>query len=194
MMGLILVLECLLSGVHGRLWVRPFKPGIKCCCFIRTRLHGHLPGIGEPQAWLPGARYMLSRGLGVRQTGLTGTEILPAHGYQDRGKDRCGLLPGLLLFSLVVPPLQRYTISGMGYLIPQSFAAGGNWAISRFLGCNQWPVVLGVQDPDSSPRAFHRVGGRGCSLNRRHNRYSYVTTGTAAGFDGEAMGIKPLWS
>jgi hypothetical protein len=79
---------------------------------------------------------MLSRGLGVRQTGLTGTEILPAHGYQDRGKDWCGLLPGLLLFSLVVPPLQRYTISGMGYLIPQSFAAVGNWAISRFLGCN----------------------------------------------------------
>jgi hypothetical protein len=55
-------------------------------------------------------------------------------------------------------------------------------------------VELGVQDPDSSPRAFRRVGGRGHSLDGRHNRYLYVTTGTAAGFGGEAMGLKPPWS
>jgi hypothetical protein len=64
MMGLILVLECLLLGVHGRLWVRPFKPGIKCYCFLRTRLHGHLPDIGEPQMWLPGAQVYAESGLG----------------------------------------------------------------------------------------------------------------------------------
>jgi hypothetical protein len=151
MMGLILVLECLLSGVHGRLWVRPFKPGIKCCCFLRTRLHGHLPGIGEPQAWLPGARYMLSRGLGVRQTGLIGTKILPAHGYQDRRKDWCGLLPGLLLFRLVVPPLRRYTISGMGYLIPQSFAVGGNWSYLDFWVVTSGPWYSGYKTPIVAP-------------------------------------------
>jgi hypothetical protein len=37
--------------------------------------------------------------------GLTSGEILPARGYQDGGKDWCGLLPGLVLFKLVVPPL-----------------------------------------------------------------------------------------
>jgi hypothetical protein len=35
---------------------------------------------------------MSSRGLRIRQTGLTGAEILPVHGYQDGGKDGCGLL------------------------------------------------------------------------------------------------------
>jgi hypothetical protein len=38
-----------------------------------------------------------------------------------------------------------------------------------------------VQDLDSSPRAFHRAGGRSHSLDRRQNRYSHVTAGTVAG-------------
>jgi hypothetical protein len=43
---------------------------------------------------------------GKRQFGLTGDEILPAHGYRDRKKYWCRLLLGLALFKLVVPPLQ----------------------------------------------------------------------------------------
>jgi hypothetical protein len=42
----------------------------------------------------------------MRRTELTGDKILPAHGYQDRGKYWCGLLPGLVLFRFVVSPLQ----------------------------------------------------------------------------------------
>jgi hypothetical protein len=42
----------------------------------------------------------------------------------------------------------------MGYVLPQSFAAGPD-----FLGHRQWPAVFGVQDLDSSPRTFHRAGG-----------------------------------
>jgi hypothetical protein len=38
------------------------------------------------------------------------------------------------------------------------------------------------------------VGGRGHSLDGRHNRYSYVATGTAAGFGGEAMELNLPWS
>jgi hypothetical protein len=79
----------------------------------------------------------------------------------------------------------------MGYLVSQPFAAGGNRIVFKFLGHSRRPVVRGVQDPDSSPRAFRRAGGRSHSVNRRYNRCSYVTMGTATGFGGEAMGIKP---
>jgi hypothetical protein len=44
--------------------------------------------------------------MGIRQTWLIGGEILPTHGYRDGRKDWCGLLQGLALFRLVVPPLQ----------------------------------------------------------------------------------------
>jgi hypothetical protein len=43
-----------------------------------------------------------------------------------------------------------------------------------------------VKDPDSSPRAFRRAGSQNHSLNRKQNRYSYITTSTIAGFGGEA--------
>jgi hypothetical protein len=49
------------------------------------------------------------------------------------------------------------------------------------LGRNRCPLVPWVQDPDSSPRAFHRAGGRSRSLNGRQNRYSHVTMGTVSG-------------
>jgi hypothetical protein len=55
-------------------------------------------------------------------------------------------------------------------------------------------MVPGVQVPDSSHRAFRRAGHRSHSLDGRQNRYSYVTTCTATGFSGEAMGLKPPWS
>jgi hypothetical protein len=43
---------------------------------------------------------------GMRLTGLTGDEILTTRGYRYKGKDWCGLLPCLVLFMLVAPPLQ----------------------------------------------------------------------------------------
>jgi hypothetical protein len=57
-MGLIPVLECLLLGACGCLWLCPVMPGIKWRCFLRTRLQGHLPGTGEPSGMAIG-------GLGV---------------------------------------------------------------------------------------------------------------------------------
>jgi hypothetical protein len=42
----------------------------------------------------------------MRLTGLTGDEILTTRGYRYKGKDYCGLLPGLVLFRMVAPPLQ----------------------------------------------------------------------------------------
>jgi hypothetical protein len=49
-----------------------------------------------------------------------------------------------------------------------------------------------VLDPDSSPQAFRRAGGRSHSLDGR--QYSYVIAGVTTGFCGEAMGLKPPWS
>jgi hypothetical protein len=49
-------------------------------------------------------------------------------------------------------------------------------------------VVPAVQDPDSSPQAFCQVGGQGRSPGGRHIRYSYITTGTDAGFG--SVGVK----
>jgi hypothetical protein len=42
----------------------------------------------------------------MRRTGLTGGKILSAKGYRDRRKYWCGLHPGLVLFRLVIHPLQ----------------------------------------------------------------------------------------
>jgi hypothetical protein len=43
---------------------------------------------------------------GRRWSGLTGGKILPAHDYRDNGMYWHGILLGLVLFRLVVPPLQ----------------------------------------------------------------------------------------
>jgi hypothetical protein len=45
-------------------------------------------------------------GWGGRRNEQTGGEILPTHVYCKEEKQRCGLLPGLVIFSLVAPPLQ----------------------------------------------------------------------------------------
>jgi hypothetical protein len=39
-MGCIPVLECLLPGVHGCLWLHHFLAGIKCCCFPMSGASG----------------------------------------------------------------------------------------------------------------------------------------------------------
>jgi hypothetical protein len=66
---------------------------------------------------------------GGRQDGQTGGEILPAHIYSNEGKRRCGLLPGLVLFRFVAPPLQPGLVGpyhSMGCVVPHPFAARGN--------------------------------------------------------------------
>jgi hypothetical protein len=69
-----------------------------------------------------GSRCVLSQGARIRQAGLIGVEILPAHGHRGGGKDWCGLLSGLVLFILVVPPSSSArsgeAISSTGYLVP----------------------------------------------------------------------------
>jgi hypothetical protein len=42
------VLECPLSGVCGRLWLRPVMADIKWHCFPRSRLQWRLPSIEKP--------------------------------------------------------------------------------------------------------------------------------------------------
>jgi hypothetical protein len=43
---------------------------------------------------------------GGRQVGQTGGKIPPAHVYRNKEEGWRGLLPGLVLFRLVTPPLQ----------------------------------------------------------------------------------------
>jgi hypothetical protein len=43
---------------------------------------------------------------GRRRNGQTGGEILSSHVHHNEGKQMCGLLPGLVHFRMVVPPLQ----------------------------------------------------------------------------------------
>jgi hypothetical protein len=51
----ILVLECLLSGTCGRLWLRLVLLALNDIATRGSRLWGHLPGTGNPQALLPRA-------------------------------------------------------------------------------------------------------------------------------------------
>jgi hypothetical protein len=90
---------------------------------------------------------------------------------------------------LVVPPLQPYSIRCMWFTSRLSLERTRLYPY--FLDCKRRPMILGVQDPDSSPRAFRRVGGQGHSLDGGQSRYSYITMGTVVGFDFKAMGLKP---
>jgi hypothetical protein len=51
-------------------------------------------------------------------------------------------------------------ISSTGRMVPQPFAAGGNRSYLKFWAVAKRPAVPGVLNLDSSPRAFHRAGGR----------------------------------
>jgi hypothetical protein len=64
----------------------------RCLGYLRRgyRGHGRIP----------------SQDTRISQTGVTGGEILPAHGYWDEKNDWCGVLSGLVLFRLIVHPLQ----------------------------------------------------------------------------------------
>jgi hypothetical protein len=52
-----------LSGARGCPWLRPAIPGLKWCCFLRTRLQWCLPGIREPPGVTASSPYcVVSRG------------------------------------------------------------------------------------------------------------------------------------
>jgi hypothetical protein len=132
-------------------------------------------------------------------SGQTCGEILPVHDYRDGGEYWYGSFPGLVLFRLVALPLQPGVVGQCmpvwyGVLSPLAVCHWRESVVSRFFGCNRRPAIPGVQDPDSRPRAFRGAGDRSRSLDGRQNRYLYVTAGTAAGFGGEAMELKPPWS
>jgi hypothetical protein len=92
------------------------------CCQARRGTCGHVlscqalnvaasqgPGSSGTYPILNGPRRVPSRASqreGMRLTGLIGDEILTTHGYRYKEKDWCGLLPGLVRFRLVAPPLQ----------------------------------------------------------------------------------------
>jgi hypothetical protein len=56
MMGQLLVLEYLMSGVCGCLWLSLVVPGIECRCFLITWFRWCLFDAENPRVWLPGAR------------------------------------------------------------------------------------------------------------------------------------------
>jgi hypothetical protein len=77
---------------------------------------------------------------------------------------------GLSSFKLVVLPLQLGEVGP--YLVwstwfPSRLPLEGIRPYLDLLCRNQLSMVPKVQDPDSSPRAFHQVGGQGCLLNGR---------------------------
>jgi hypothetical protein len=70
---------------------------------------------------------------------LTGAKILPSHDYHNEGKQWCGLLPGLVLFRLVVPPIQSGVVGHIRYGVYGSPAVY-RWrepVVSRIFGQNQ---------------------------------------------------------
>jgi hypothetical protein len=67
-------------------------------------------------------------------------------GWRSDGR---GSFPGLVLFSLVAPPLQPGVVGsfpGTGCMVPQSFAAGGNQSYLKF-----WAVTGGLRYPGYLP-------------------------------------------
>jgi hypothetical protein len=82
-----------------------------------------------------------SWGVRIRLTELIGGKILPTRGYRDGGKDWHRLLPGLVLFRLVIPPLQPkvmgpYVIHGTWF--PSHLLLEGTGPYSDF-----WVITSG---------------------------------------------------
>jgi hypothetical protein len=80
-MGWLPILKYLLSGVRGCLLQHLVVPGIKCHCFLRTRLCWCLFNAKSPRAWLPGARVCPEPVKRVWAEQTYG-EILSAHVYR----------------------------------------------------------------------------------------------------------------
>jgi hypothetical protein len=93
-----------------------------------------------PRSRTPGRGYQVSW---VRAKSGHNEELNRADRWQDPAspqtievgqKHRCGSCP-VFSFMLAVRSLAKrgVTISGMEYLIPQSFVIGGNWVVCRFI-------------------------------------------------------------
>jgi hypothetical protein len=85
-----------------------------------------------------------------RWNGQIGGEILPAHVYRNKEKRICGLLLGLVLFRLVVPPLQLRVVMPFRYGVCGSsvICCWRKPIVSRIVDRNWWPTVPGVLDLD----------------------------------------------
>jgi hypothetical protein len=96
-----LALEYILLGACGLLWLRPVVPGVQAATSQRPRAGNTYPLLRAPGHVWPEAR-VEEGGRTVRQVAKS---CLPA---PIVGWKKCnrGLLPGLVLFRLVAPPLQ----------------------------------------------------------------------------------------
>jgi hypothetical protein len=79
----------------------------------------------------------------------------------------------------------------MGWLVPQPCVTGGNRSNPDFWAVTDDPRYPGYKTLIVAPKPSVEHSGQSCSLDGRQNRYSYDTTGTATGFGGKAMGLKP---
>jgi hypothetical protein len=89
--------------------VDAFGHVLSCQALNVTASQGPAVGRAYPVSIDPGQRDWMFEpvsGRGEGWNGLTGGKILPAHDYHNEGKRWCGLLSGLVLFRLVVLPLQ----------------------------------------------------------------------------------------
>jgi hypothetical protein len=81
-------------------------------------------------------------------------------GHANRRVEKCwcGYLPRLVLFRLVAPSLQPREVGsfpGLGYLVPQLFATGGNRSYPVLLSRNRRPTVPGVNYPVRKYKCIH---------------------------------------
>jgi hypothetical protein len=70
----------------------------------------------------------------------------------------------------VVPSLQPVEVgsfSGMGCMVPQPYAAIGNWSYPEILGHNRQPMVPRVNYPDNTLGGVAISGGDGMDYNTR---------------------------
>jgi hypothetical protein len=116
-MGRILLLKCLLPGACGCMWLRPAMPGIKWRYFPRTGSNGFIQYWKDSYHYCQGARCVSSQVTRKSYSEQTGGEILFVHDYRDGRVDRYGSSKCLVLFRLVVPPLQP---GGVGPYLAQS--------------------------------------------------------------------------
>jgi hypothetical protein len=128
-MGWILAPEYMQSDTRGLLWSRPVCQEINAIAYRdpevdRASLVWKAPGRGD---WMLGP--ILGRG--GMCNGHTCGKILPAHVYRNEEKRRCGLLPGLVIFKLVAPPLQLgvlgpYLVQGIWFPGPMLLEGTGH--------------------------------------------------------------------
>jgi hypothetical protein len=81
-------------------------------------------------------------------------------------------------------------IPSTGYLTPFVWLLV-ELVMSRLLGHNRWPTVPGVQDSNSSPRAFRQAGSQSWSLVGWQNGSSHGTMRATMGF-GDMTGAQGL--